>query len=53
MPVIEQARLDHQQKLENHKKSQQAYENWKAQKDLEQELAQLASSDSSLEPKSN
>ena len=38
---------------ENQKIFQQAYENWKAQKDLEQELAQLASSDSSLEPKSN
>lgn len=54
--IAEQARLDHQQHLENQKKVQEVFENWKAQKDLEQRLAQQAS-DNSVElrtdPKSN
>ena len=40
--TTEQARLDYQQHLENKRKVQEAYENWKTQKDLEQRLSQLA-----------
>lgn len=47
--VTEQAWLDHQQRIENQKKVQEAYENWKAQKDLEQQLAQQTNNDL-LEP---
>ena len=38
--IAEQVKLDHQQQLENQKKVQEAFENWKIQKDLEQQLAQ-------------
>ena len=47
--IVEQAQLDHQQQLENQKKVQDAYENWKMQKDLEHQLAQQASNDDSME----
>lgn len=38
--LTEQTRLDHQQHLENLRRAQEAFENWKAQKDLEEQLAQ-------------
>lgn len=44
--IAEQAQLDHQQQLENQKKVQEAFENWKIQKDLERQLAQQESNDS-------
>lgn len=40
--LTEQTRLDHQQHLENLKRAQEAFENWKVQKDLEEQLAQEA-----------
>lgn len=50
--MVEQTRLDHHQHLENQKKVQEAYENWKTQKDLEQQLStsQQTSNNTLLEP---
>ena len=46
--IAEQAQLDHQQQLENQIKVQEAFRNWKIQKDLERQLAQA--SNNSVEP---
>ena len=50
--IVEQTRLEHQEHLENLKKAQETFEIWKAQKDLEQQLAQEGNADNSVELKS-
>ena len=45
----EQARLEQQTRVENQKKVEEAFENWKTQKDLEQQLAAQQASKSSVE----
>jgi len=52
-PLLEQAKLDQQQCLENQKKVQEAYENWKTQKNLEWQLTQQVGNNSMESVKSN